>query len=565
VTVKVAHRNPLSLRSARAGYCCSIAALLVFFGSENSQNAIADGETRTISFHHIHTDEELTVTYKVNGRYDDEALNKINNLLRDWRESQSIRMDPHLVDLLWEVRREVGAKEAIWIVCGYRSPETNSMLRRRSSGVAQFSQHMLGKAIDFYIPGVPLEQLREAGLRAQRGGVGFYPTSGAPFVHMDTGSVRHWPRMPEAQLASVLSKGHLNSTSGSDAPQRSRMPGLLARLFGGGKDEAEDAATAAAPQPVKAAATSRKPAAVPEPRSEKPSAVATAPESRSEKVAMVPFPLAKPAKTVDQFASTAAKPVAKPAQTYEVASAGSEPAPIPAGYEVASATSKPVGPLQTASLVARASISANDIINERGYWQGLPGAEPADAPQVGASRATSPSTPRRATAIASAAPAPWPLADRTDGEPMPNALAYAAQPTPIAVARTLPMGPGTPRAAPVAPPETTIAVKRSDDRPSVAPPKANGTSVVRVGDRFNDPWMRAMIVSPSAQSFMKTTVYGVQDFRTLGPYLQKPASTMMATFSEDPHRGMTSESFAGSAVGFTRTVTFSPPRTASLR
>src|SRR6266567_3394604 len=196
VTVKVAHRNALSLRCARAGYCCSIAALLVFFGTKNLQNAIAQGETRTISFHHIHTDEELTVTYKVNGRYDEEALRKINNLMRDWRESKSITMDPHLIDLLWEVHRELGSKEAIWVVCGYRSPETNSMLRRRSSGVAQFSQHMLGKAIDFYIPGVSLEQLREAGLRAQRGGVGFYPTSGAPFVHLDTGSVRHWPRLP---------------------------------------------------------------------------------------------------------------------------------------------------------------------------------------------------------------------------------------------------------------------------------------------------------------------------------------------------------------------------------
>jgi hypothetical protein len=77
--------------------------------------------------------------------------------------------------------------------------------------------------------------------------------------------------------------------------------------------------------------------------------------------------------------------------------------------------------------------------------------------------------------------------------------------------------------------------------------------------------MRAMIVSPSAQNFMKTTVYGMPDFRALGPYLQKPPSTMMATFSEDPHRGMTSETFSGSAVGFTRTVTFAPPRTASLR
>jgi hypothetical protein len=334
------------------------------------------------------------------------------------------------------------------------------------------------------------------------------------------------------------------------------MPGLLARLFGGGGDEAQDAATAAAPAPVKVAAIARKPAAAPDARPEKPSAAAVA-ESRIEKVAMVPFPPAKPAKAAEQFASAVAKPAAKPAQTYEVASAASEPAPIPAGYEVASATSKPEGAPRTASAVARANVSANDVINERGYWQGLPSAEPADAPQV--ARAAPPATPRRA--IASAAATPWPITDRRDSEPM-SALAYAAQPTPIAVARALPTDPETPRVAPAAP-ETTIAVKRSDDHPSIAPPK--GPSVVRVGDRFNDPWMRAMIVSPSAQSFMKTTVYGVPDFRALGPYLLKPASAMMATFSEDPHRGMTSESFAGSAVGFTRTVTFSPPRTAALR
>jgi uncharacterized protein YcbK (DUF882 family) len=555
VTVKVAHRNALSLRCARAGYCCSIAALLVFFGSKNLQNAVAQGETRTISFHHIHTDEQLTVTYKVNGRYDEEALRKINNLMRDWRESQSIAIDPHLIDLLWEVHREVGAKEAIWIVCGYRSPETNSMLRRRSSGVAQLSQHMLGKAIDFYIPGVPLDQLREAGLRAQRGGVGFYPTSGAPFVHMDTGSVRHWPRMPEAQLASVMAKGQLGGQSASDATQRSRMPGLLARLFGVGRDQAEDAATAAAP--AKAAATPRKP--TPEPRAEKPATATAAAESRIEKIARVPFPPAKPAKPTEQSASAA-----KPAQTYQVASAASEPALIAATYEITSAMPKSAGALQPASLIARASISAptvsaNDIISERGYWQGLPSTEPADTPPVSTARATSAPTPRRA--IASAAAAPWPIADRTDNEPIPNALAYAAQPTPIAVARTLPSGPTFTRAAGL--PETTISVKRGDD--SVAPSRTKVASVVRVGDRFNDPWMRAMIVSPSAQNFMKTTVYGVPDFRTLGPYLHKPAATMMATFSEDPYRGMTSETFSGSAVGFTRTVTFGPPRTASLR
>jgi hypothetical protein len=467
-------------------------------------------------------------------------------------------MDPHLIDLLWEVHREVGAREAIWIICGYRSPETNSMLRRRSSGVAQFSQHTLGKAIDFYIPGVPLERLREVGLRAQRGGVGFYPTSGAPFVHMDTGSVRHWPRMPEAQLASVLAKGQLKSTVAQADTQRS-SPSLFARLFGGGRDEEEDAKTAAAP-----AKPARKPAPAPEARTEKPAVVAAASESRIEKVATTPLPQAKPAKPESyQVASAASKPVAKPI----LASASSEIVASPASYEVASATSKPVRLAQAANPVARTGASANDIINERGYWRGLPSTEAADAPQAGAARATAPAA-RRGVATASADPAttasttPWPLTDRASNEPIPNALAYAAQPTSIATARTLPMGLGTSRAAPVAPPETTIAVKRSDDRPSSVVPPNTKVSVVRVGDRFNDPWMRAMIVSPSAQNYMKTTLLGATDFRNLGPYMQKPATTVMTTFSNDPYRGMICEKFDGSAVVFVSTAAFS---TASLR
>ena len=432
----------MSSHSARAACCCSIAALLVLFGGNSLQNASAEGDTRTISLHHVHTDEELTVTYKVNGRYDEEALRKINNLLRDWRESQPTKMDPHLIDLLWEVHREVGAKEAIWIICGYRSPETNSMLRRRSSGVAQFSQHMLGKAIDFYIPGVPLERLREVGLRAQRGGVGFYPTSGAPFVHMDTGSVRHWPRMPEAQLANILAKGQLKSTVAQADTQRS-SPNLFARLFGGGRDEEEDAKTASAP--AKAAAPARKPAAAPEARTEKPTVVAAAAESRGEKVATVPLPQGKPAKPESyQVASAGSKPVVRVA----LASASSETI-VPARYEVASATAKPVRLAQAAMApAAPAGASVTDIINERGYWRGLPSTDAADAPQAVGTRAAASKrgAPAGADPAATASATPWPLTDRVASEPIPNALAYAAQPTPIATARTLPMGLGTSRA-----------------------------------------------------------------------------------------------------------------------
>ena len=116
-------------------------------------------------------------------------------------------MDPHLFDLLWETYREVGATQPIDVICGYRSPGTNSMLRRRSTGVAQNSHHINGHAIDFFIPGVPLEKVRAIGLRLQRGGVGFYPTSGSPFVHLDTGTIRHWPRIPHDELVKVFPDG----------------------------------------------------------------------------------------------------------------------------------------------------------------------------------------------------------------------------------------------------------------------------------------------------------------------------------------------------------------------
>lgn len=201
-------RRVLSLLLApHTGYRLALAAAVLFIGCDGLQTAVADGDTRTISLHHVHTNEDLTVTYKRNGRYDPEALKKINWLMRDWRRGEQIEMDTRLLDLVWEVQREVGAKQAVYVICGYRSPETNTMLRRRSGEVAQFSQHMLGKAMDFYIPGAPLEELRNIGLRLQHGGIGFYPTSGSPFVHLDVGSVRHWPAMTREELVRVFPDG----------------------------------------------------------------------------------------------------------------------------------------------------------------------------------------------------------------------------------------------------------------------------------------------------------------------------------------------------------------------
>jgi uncharacterized protein YcbK (DUF882 family) len=159
----------------------------------------ASAETRSLKLLNLHTREKAEIAFKRNGRYLPDGLRKINYILRDWRKNKSVSMDPRLLDLIWTVYQKTGSHEYINVVCGYRSPATNSMLRSRSRGVAKKSQHTLGKAMDFFIPGVPLAKLRAIGLKMEVGGVGYYPTSGSPFVHMDVGGDRHWPRMSRSQ------------------------------------------------------------------------------------------------------------------------------------------------------------------------------------------------------------------------------------------------------------------------------------------------------------------------------------------------------------------------------
>lgn len=202
---EIAARLPRSLRlSARAGFLLVASAGFLVLGVRSTQNAVANGDTRTITIKHMHTKEETTVTFKRDGRYDSAALEKLNWALRDWRIDEPIRMDPRLFDIAWEVHRKVGSDQPFHVVSAYRSPGTNSMLRRRSRGVAKHSQHMLGKAMDFYLPDTPTARMREVAMRMQRGGVGFYPGAHTPFVHLDAGSVRSWPRMTRDQLVRLF-------------------------------------------------------------------------------------------------------------------------------------------------------------------------------------------------------------------------------------------------------------------------------------------------------------------------------------------------------------------------
>ena len=151
-------------------------------------------------------------------RYIPEAMEKINWALRDWRKNEPAKMDPALVDLLWEVHTELGSNEPIHIISGFRSRGTNEMLRRTVGGQASESRHILGKAADVHFPDVPLKRLRYSALVRERGGVGYYPTSAIPFVHLDTDRVRSWPRLPRYELALLFPNGRTQHQPAEGGP-----------------------------------------------------------------------------------------------------------------------------------------------------------------------------------------------------------------------------------------------------------------------------------------------------------------------------------------------------------
>ncbi len=147
-------------------------------------------ETRSLSFVHTHTGEKLSAVYFQSGSYVPAALDRINHLLRDFRTGEVHAIDPRVLDILFDLHGMTGREGPYEVISGYRSPQTNAALRRRSSGVAEHSQHMEGRAVDVRLGGFPTMRLYELARQMARGGVGFYPKS--DFVHVDCGRVRFW-------------------------------------------------------------------------------------------------------------------------------------------------------------------------------------------------------------------------------------------------------------------------------------------------------------------------------------------------------------------------------------
>ncbi len=506
--------------------------LLLIAGAGAVHDATASNDTRTLSFHHTHSGEDLSVTFKRNGRYDADALKKLNHFLRDWRSQDSTTMDPHLFDILWEVTRDVDAKQPIQIISAYRSPKTNAMLRRRSahSGVARFSQHMLGHAMDFFIPGVPLEKIRFAGLRLQRGGVGFYPTSGSPFVHLDTGNIRHWPRMTHDQLVRVFPDGktvhvptdgrplkgydlalaEIRQRKGDEATTTNSRS-LLASLFKGKQaSEDDDESSTATPAAEPAAETPAKP-----------SLIAAATDKVKDKIAeMVPVPRARPVQTASYRVASAAPteiPLApaKPAKAAKQPQTMAEMIEARVRWDDAAMTPKPASAEQIAAVKARAadpqstaSLPAN-VANAMAY----------DAPQL----------LDRNKIVAASGPVP------------PTHIAALARDAAVSVHASTVLG------------KTSRGHSHSP------------ATMLRLAsaDQASDIWLRAMVLTPSANNALYTSVMGDWDMRPMVAHFVKPARAMTMTFSLDPQIGPACDRFSGPAIASMPTTTF--VQTASLR
>jgi uncharacterized protein YcbK (DUF882 family) len=520
-----------------------VAGALLLLGAGSVHDATAENETRTLSFHHTHSDEDLTVTFKRNGRYDEEALKKLNHYLRDWRTQDETVMDRRLFDILWEVYRDVDAKQPIQIVSSYRSPATNAMLRHRSahSGVARYSQHMLGHAMDFYIPNVPLEQIRFAGLRLQRGGVGFYPTSGSPFVHLDTGSIRHWPRMTHDQLARVfpdgrtvhvpadgvplkgyeLARAEIEKRGDGDAASLPTPTNFFAALFRGKQSEEDD-------EVASTADVGEKPASMPVKMADAKTADTKTADTKTpdaKAAGAVPTPRAKPQIAATLQLASADMQTVQPAKAKPAA-------PAVADKPETSADSRPQTPA--------------DIINARGFWGEFATtskqASPAQIAAINARRALASVDPPQAvqnTPAAYQAFAYAPIAS----SPVDRANVVAAS---APMPRTVRLAQAERNSAPATDINTVVSKGAQDPR-SQEQNGAVATSTRLSAGSGNETWMRVMLLAPSAAT-MSVTIFGDTDLSGMRQFFIKPQTAIAMGFSTDPMMGLTCDQFSGSAV-----------------
>ncbi|MEF2551232.1 DUF882 domain-containing protein [Aurantimonas sp. A2-1-M11] len=552
-------------RAGRSAWRIATFAALALFATGVVTTAKA--ETRVLKFYNLHTKEKGSFSYKSNGRYNNGELKKINWFLRDWRKGEQTQIDPRLLDLIWEAYRQSGSNGLINVVSSYRSPATNSMLRSRSSGVAKSSQHTLGKALDFFIPDVPLAKMREIGLKMQVGGVGYYPKSGSPFVHFDVGNARHWPRMNRKQLMAVFPNGNTvhvpsdgkplpgyqqamasykqrrgsssiqvaNASSGSSGGGKT----LLAMLFGGGSDEAEDEAESApAPRaPVRAA-----------PAQQQVQVAAVVPQSRPTQA--LPGGVAVP--VGDRFDVGAPASAPAPAQT-EVAALDTAQIPVPTwapGRAVPSEVGQPAQATRddaVSTLVAALEEQATETLASgqlayavptpanRPPFEAVLTEQPAAASGSTIAKAAPAQETMKAVEMAAKAPTPRPQIDPQAAKPVQALMTAAAA------------SPSKPRPQPVATAEAPAVIAGKGGRVlNAAVPQSRKPKVLDPQEAIASRFQIAALVSDTDSRTGRLATAEPDASRLVG---NLPRTLFASGFAPTTPSGK-SDRFSGSAVNF---------------
>lgn len=153
--------------------------------------AFALNKERCLSIYSPNTGETIRLVYWTPSEgYLSESIQEISLTMRDRHNDKVKLIDPKLLDQMYALQSMVRPRQPMHMLSGYRSPETNAMLRRRSKGVAKESYHMKGMAVDIRMPDRDYTSLHRAALSLHAGGVGRYRRS--RFLHIDTGPVRTW-------------------------------------------------------------------------------------------------------------------------------------------------------------------------------------------------------------------------------------------------------------------------------------------------------------------------------------------------------------------------------------
>lgn len=181
--------SAISRRSLLRGFAAS--ALVAAPTYANAAGFLrGSGDIRRLRMYSGRTGESLDTIYWIEGEYIKEALKEVSYFMRDWRNSKVKAIDARTVDIMAASHGLMDVNEPYLLLSGYRSPETNAMLRSRSSGVAKNSLHMKAQAADLRLKSRSVSQMAKAASDCSAGGVGRY--HGSNFVHMDCGPVRTW-------------------------------------------------------------------------------------------------------------------------------------------------------------------------------------------------------------------------------------------------------------------------------------------------------------------------------------------------------------------------------------